>query len=55
MAKKQKTNKLPACKCCGKQWAKEDSEEFRYIDGIVACVGHRGVEQWYESVKKKMK
>ena len=50
---KQKTHAIPPCKCCGKQWTKDDEKEYRYIADILACRSHCGVDEWYIETKNK--
>jgi hypothetical protein len=55
MAKKQKKEKLPACKVCGKTWRHADSDKFRYTNGILACRNHHGIEAWFNEEMEKQK
>lgn len=52
---KAKKRGLPACKCCGKQWTKDETKGYRYISGVLACRCHHGIDEWYREELGKQK
>jgi len=39
--------KVPPCKICKKVWRRKDYEKWVYYGGTLACLSHKGVEEWY--------
>ena len=43
------------CFICGRIWPREDSDQWVYFDGKLACKEHPGVMQWYNGALRMMR
>ena len=42
--------KLPPCKICRKVWKREESDQWAYHDGTLACLSHHGIKECIEKL-----
>ena len=42
------------CHICGKVWKRKDAGKWVYYDGVLACIDHNGVKEWYNNKLKMM-